>query len=420
MKKICFYTLTLLLLLLCLTFASCENDDIDTPEGEEPLSKDTVTLYVYNWGEYISDGSEGSLDTNKKFEEYCKKVLKKNVKVNYSTYSSNEDMYAKITGGQASYDIIIPSDYMIARLIAEDQLLPIYPAQSISNYQYIDPDFKGMYYDPTEAYSVPYTFGTFGIIYNTSMVPETEPNLGSWALMWDEKYKGDILQFRNPRDAFATAQFYLGKDINTTDLADWNAALEKLIEQKRATNTAYVMDEIFSKMQSGSAAIAPYYAGDFFTMYAENEDLAFFYPEEGVNIYVDAMCVPKSSKNPDLAKEYINFMLTEEIAVANAEYICYASPNLLVQQNEDYQTYMTEEIHPDALSVLYDFDRETTEYFHNLPTETLSYMNELWEELMIAGNPGTGIYILCAICATVMTASLITYVVIKKKRESYY
>ncbi len=419
MKKLFLFTFAMLLTLFCLCMSAC-GDDAVTPEGEEPLSKDTITLYVYNWGEYISDGSEGSLDTNKAFEEYCKKVLKKNVKINYSTYSSNEDMYAKITGGQASYDVIIPSDYMIARLIAEDLLLPINPTQTIPNYTYIDEDFKGMYYDPTQSYSVPYTFGTFGIIYNTSMVPDTEPNLGSWALMWDEKYKGDVLQFRNPRDAFATAQFYLGKDINATDPAAWNEALEKLIEQKHNVNTAYVMDEIFSKMQSGSAAIAPYYAGDFFSMYAENEDLAFFYPKEGVNIYVDAMCVPKSSKNPDLAKEYINFMLSEEIAVANAEYICYASPNTLVQQNADYQAYMTEEIHPDALSVLYDFDRDKTEYFHNLPTETLSYMNELWEELMIAGNPGTGIYLLCAVCATVITAGIIVYVVIKKKRESYY
>jgi spermidine/putrescine transport system substrate-binding protein len=252
------------------------------------------------------------------------------------------------------------------------------------------------------------------------MVPETEENLGSWALMWDSDYRGDVLQFRNPRDAFATAQFYLGLEINSTNPVFWRSALESLIEQKRNTNTAYVMDEVFSKMQSGSAAIAPYYAGDFFTMYAENEDLAFFYPEEGVNIYVDAMCVPKASKNPDLAKEYINFMLSEEIAIANAEYICYASPNTLVQQNADYQAYMTEEVHPEAMKYLYEFDRDTTEYYHNLPTETLSEMNVLWEELMIAGSPGKSIYILCAISAGVLAVVAVWYCLRRKKRASYY
>jgi spermidine/putrescine transport system substrate-binding protein len=155
-------------------------------------------------------------------------------------------------------------------------------------------------------------------------------------------------------------------------------------------------------------------------MYAENEDLAFFYPQEGVNIYVDAMCVPKTSKSPDLAKEYINFMLSEEIAVANAEYICYASPNTLVQQNEDYQAYMTEEIHPDALSVLYDFDRDTTEYFHNLPTDTLSEMNVLWEELMIAGDPGKSIYVLCAVFAGALLIAGCVYYLRRRKRSSYY
>ena len=293
-------------------------------------------LYVYNWGEYISDGSEGSLDSNEAFENWYFETYGERVKVTYSTYSSNEDMYAKLSAGAVSYDVIVPSDYMIERLIDEDMLAPL-DYSNIPNIENIVPEFYGAdaefdYYDVGNVYSVPYFYGMIGIIYNTTMVDEADT--GSWELMWNEKYKGNILQFNNSRDAFGTAQYYLGIDVNSKDETEWQRALEKLRQQKNIVQ-GYVMDEIFNKMQGGSAAISAYYAGDFLTMYEENEDLEFYYPEEGTNLYVDAMCIPKTSKNKLAAERYINFMLSEKPAIANAEYTYYASPNRLVRENAE-------------------------------------------------------------------------------------
>lgn len=414
MKKSSLITFTLLCLIcLLITFASCGNNDTsDNSSGKQ-------TLYVYNWGEYISDGSEGSLNVNKEFEEYCKTELGIDVTVNYSTYSSNEDLYAKLSSGAVTYDVIIPSDYMIARLASSGLLAEINPKETIENYKYIDDDFKGLYYDENELYSVPYTFGAVGVIYNTDIIPESEDNLGSWALLWDEDYSGNILQFNNPRDAFGTAQYYLGYSVNSQDESEWRKALDLLKSQKGVVQS-YVMDEVFNKMKGGSAAIAPYYAGDFLTMYADNDLLSFYYPTEGTNVFVDAMCIPANTQNYDLALEYINFMLSEEIAIANAEYICYASPHMLVKENEDYVQYMTDEIHPDAITVLYEFDMSNAEFYHDLPVETLSTMNTLWEELKIESNIGASIYIICGvIVATVVFGGI--YIGIKKKiRASYY
>lgn len=415
MKKIISVFFAILLLATPFLLTSCGKSD----EGEEAVSGETTTLYVYNWGEYISDGSDDSLDVNRAFEEYCRKVLKKNVKVNYSTYSSNEDLYAKLSSGAVSYDVVIPSDYMAARLAAEGLIREYNPKESIENYKYIDSRFKGLYYDPDEKFSVPYTFGTVGVIYNTKYVPEDDENIGSWALLWDEKYAGNILQFNNPRDAFGTAQFYNKTSINSNNPDDWRAALDLLVKQKSIVQ-GYVMDEVFNKMKGGSAAIAPYYAGDYFTMYSDNEDLAFYHPEEGTNVFVDVMCIPSSTKNFDLAKEYINFMLTEEIAVANAEYVCYAWPNTLVKDNEEYIAYMTEEIHPDAISILYNFDMSNMEFFYDLPDDTRSLMNSLWEELKIESNIGAAIYIICIVIIVFLVTVFAVRFIIKRRRKYYF
>ncbi len=408
MKKIVTVCL-LLLALLC--FVSCG-------ENEEPASG-TTTLYIYNWGEYISDGSEDSLDVNAAFEEYCREELGLNVKVNYSTYSSNEDLYAKLSSGSVSYDVVIPSDYMVARLAAEGLLKELNPNETVENYSYIDENFKGLYYDADERWSVPYTYGTVGIIYNTEIVDADDEDLGSWSLMWDEDYSGNILQFNNPRDAFGTAQYYLGYSVNSDNENEWKEALELLKQQKNVAQ-GYVMDEVFNKMKGGSAAIAAYYAGDFLTMYADNDLLNFYHPAEGTNVFVDAMCIPANTKNYELAIEYINFMLNEEVAIANAEYICYASPNRLVYENEDYIAYMTEEIHPEALSVLYDFEMDSMEFYHDLSDETRLVMNSLWEELKIESKIGKGIYIICAVIVVTLGAVLVTHFIKKKIRASYY
>ena len=251
---------------------------------------DTLTLNVYNWGEYISDGSDGSLDTIHAFEDWYESTYGQKVKVNYSTYASNEDLYAKLKSGAVSYDVIIPSDYMIARLKDEGMLQPL-NFDNIPNYQHIHEGFQGLYYDPDNQYSVPYTYGVVGIIYDANQVDPADAQ--GWDLMWNEKYAGKILQFNNSRDAFGTAMYKDGLDVNTTDKAQWDQALQTLLDQRPLVK-GYVMDEIFNSLESGEAAIGAYYAGDYFTMaeaQAENVDLQFYYPEP-TNYFIDAMCIP--------------------------------------------------------------------------------------------------------------------------------
>ncbi len=384
--------------------------------------KETV-LYVYNWGEYISDGSEGTLDTNAEFEKYCEEVLGLNVSVNYSTYSSNESMYAKVSSGSAVYDVIIPSDYMIERMVSEDLLAPL-DLTKIPNYEFIDDRFKGdnVYYedDSDNTYSVPYFYGMIGIIYNEDIVDELDAEKQSWDLMWDEKYSRDILQFNNSRDAFGTALYRLGYDVNEATDEEWYEALDTLKAQKDIVQ-GYVMDEIFNKMSSGSAAIAAYYAGDFLTMYEDNDSLSFYYPKEGTNSYIDAMCIPKNSSNYDLAHEYINFMCAKEIAIANAEYTYYASPLTSVIEDEGYQETMAE-VHEDAIEILYgDMAASVpTQAYLNLSPERLTFVNELWEELKVQSGISPGIYVTCGIILVAIIALAVKHIVTKKIREKYY
>ena len=219
------------LLLVCLLMALCISSLASCEEQDEVL-----TLYVYNWGEYISDGSDDSINVNRAFEEYCKAELHITVKVNYSTFASNESMYAKVSSGSTKYDVIIPSDYMIERMVKEEMLEPL-DLSKIPNYEFIGDAFKGenVYYEcnSEETYSIPYFYGMIGIIYNTSIVDEDDEQLGSWDLMWDEQYKGDILQFNNSRDAFGTAQYKLGLDVNDETEENWRKALDELLEQKK-------------------------------------------------------------------------------------------------------------------------------------------------------------------------------------------
>ena len=367
MKKMMTLLAAILLLALCLTGCG---------------GKDTLTLNVYNWGEYISDGSEGSFDTIREFETWYEETYGQKVTVNYSTYASNEDMYNKISSGAVSYDVIIPSDYMIAKMAEENLLHPL-NFENIPNYQYIDDAFKGLYYDPQNQYSVPYTYGIVGVIYDANVVDETD--VGGWELMWNEKYSGRIVQFNNPRDAFGTAQYKLGLDVNSSDKAMWDLAYGEMLAQ-RPLVYSYVMDEIFNMMESGEAAIGAYYAGDYFTMVdaqAENVDLQFYYPEQ-TNFYVDAMCIPSCAQNKELAEIFINYMLSEEAAVANAEYTYYASPNSLVYNNATY----LEDLGEDTIAVLYpELGNFAEQYnkmaFRNLDSKALDYLNTLWENLKI-------------------------------------
>lgn len=418
----CLLLLSMILSALFLS-VSCGGQD----EEDQPTSRGGLTLNVYNWGEYISDGFEGSYNTNKEFEKYYYEKTGKKVTVNYSTYATNEDMYAKLKSGAGNYDIVIPSDYMIQKMAEEGMLYAFNPAETVENYRYINENFRGKYYDPEEKYTVAYSYGMIGVIYNTTLVDEEDAARRSWDLLWDEKYRGKILQFNNPRDGFGTAQYLLGIDINSVDKADWDRALQKLIEQKPLIQ-AYVSDEIFNKMTGGSAAIGAYYAGDYITMVEDNDALAFYYPVEGTNVFVDAMCIPANAQNKELAIEYINFMLSEDAAVANAEYIGYASPNSLVYNSETYREDMGE----DAMDILYGTEGANDNYrfadgtpidpyYHSFTPEIQDYVNVLWESLKTENSVEAWVHIVTAAIVVLVAALGITTAVQKKKRmRDYY
>jgi len=323
-------------------------------------------LNVYIWGEYISDGAEGSRNLYREFEQ------KTGIKVKHTNYPTNEFLYAKLTGGGVKYDVIFPSDYLIQRLIAED-LLEKLDFSQIPNFEYIPDEYRNLYFDPEGAYSVPYTVGTTGLIYNKTMV-ESVPD--SWDAMWNPAYAGKLLQFESPRDAFGVAQFLLGQDVNTTSQADWRAAADKLKEQAPLVQ-AYVSDEIYGIMEGENAIVGPYYAGDFILMNENNPDLAFAFPKEGVNFFYDSMCVPKGAQNYDYAMQFINFMLEPDVALANAEYIKYASPHTAVRENPDYSYYQNPIIYPDPAAL------PPVQNFENLPQDILTLMNNLWTEVKI-------------------------------------
>ena len=326
-----------------------------------------VTINVYNWGQYISDGSDDSLDVIAAFEEAYP-----NIKVNYSTYDSNEIMYAKLANGGITVDVIIPSDYMIGRLIAEDMLLEL-DFDNIPNYQYIDENFKNTAYDPENKYSVPYTWGTVGLLYNTQYVDEAD--VTGWELLWNEKYEGKILTFGNSRDAFGIAQFMLGFDLNTTDKKQLNQCAELLKKQKPVLQQ-YVMDEIFAIMQNEEAWIAPYYAGDCLTMMGENENLDFYLPEDqGFNMFIDAMCIPACAKEKEAAELLINFLCEPEIAGANMDWICYGTPLSAAKEFIDPETVADPVTYPNEESLV------NGSSFAYLPEEISRYMESLFMDV---------------------------------------
>ena len=329
--------------------------------------QEQITLNVYNWGQYIADGSDDSMEVIREFE-----ARYPHIKVNYSTYDSNEIMYSKLSNGGITVDVIIPSDYMIARLISEDMLLPL-DFDNIPNYQYIDENFKNTAYDPENIYSVPYTWGTVGILYNTKYVDEAD--VTGWELLWNEKYAGKILTFGNSRDAFGVAQYLLGYDVNTTDKAELQHCAEMLKQQKPVLQQ-YVMDEIFAIMQNEEAWIAPYYAGDCLTMMGENENLAFYLPEkQGFNLFIDAMCIPTCAKEKEAAETFINFLCEPEIAGANMDWICYGTPLSAAKEFMDPEMVNDPVTYPDE-AVL----RNGSSYAY-LPEEISRYVESLFMEV---------------------------------------
>lgn len=326
-------------------------------------NSDQIVLNVYNWGEYID------LSVIDQFEEEY------GIQVNYTTFDQNESMYTKIISGSADYDIVVPSDYMISKMIQEDLLAEI-NFDNIPNYKFIDEAYKNLDYDPDNKYSVPYTWGTTVIMYNDKYVAPEDVEAKSIDLLWNEKYAGNILMFDNPRDVFGLALKKFGYSMNTTNATEWQKAADSLYEQKPLIS-AYVMDQIFDKMISEEAYIAPYYAGDWLTIAEENEHVQCYIPVEGANLFVDAMCILKSSKNKEAAELFINFMCETEIATLNAEAIGYATPHTGAREMLDAEVTGNEIVYPDAETIA------RAEVYTNLPQNVLNLQSDLWMKLKI-------------------------------------
>ncbi len=297
MGKIRILCLALLLIVAVLSFSACFKD-------QRPV------LNVYNWGDYIDESVIAEFE--KEF----------NIRVNYDTFSTNEDMYVKVKSGGGNYDVLFPSDYTIERMIKEGMLQKL-DFNNIPNYQYIEEQFKNLDYDPQNAYSVPYMWGTVGIIYNKKKV--TKP-VTSWQILWDQDYAKQILMLDSQRDSIGITLKMLGYSLNTRNLKELEAAKEALIKQKPLV-LAYVGDDVKDKMIAGEAALAVVWSGDAVYMMRENPDLAYVIPEEGSNLWFDAMVIPTTSKNKEAAEKFINFLCRTEIAYKNTDYIGYSTPH---------------------------------------------------------------------------------------------
>ncbi len=362
-----------------------------------------LTLNVANWGEYMSVNDDESLDVNSEFETLT------GIKVNYKTYSTNEELYAKLMSGGADYDVIIPSDYMISRMIKEDMLQKL-DFENIPNFSLIDKKFLNPTYDPTNEYSVPYMWGIVCIIYNTKMVSS---KIDSWNALWDEKYKGNILMFNNPRDAFGIALIKNGFSLNTEDKSELQKAAQDLKEQKKIVQS-YVMDEIFDKMEGGSAAIAPYYAGDAVTMMEENPDLSYCIPKEGTNRFVDAACIPVAAQHKEAAEMYINFLNEPEIAYANCTYIGYSTPNTAAYELLDDEIKNNPLQYPDD-----EYLQNKTEAFKDLSDETNEYTKQLWNEVKASSSNSWLLMMIFLILAVVLSIYINIRRAKKKKQDIF-
>ena len=417
MKKIIYF---LVLVSMIFSLSACRlqhiNEDeeeeeqtltIENPEFYERFKDKGMSINVYNWGEYISDGSDGLLDVNSEFTKLT------GIQVNYSTYATNEELYAKLKGGGASYDVIIPSDYMISRMIKEGMLQKLNFA-NIPNFENIMDKFRDKDYDKGNQYSVPYTWGTVGIIYDNTAIDMPEEDI-DWDILWNEDYADSILMFDNPRDAFAIAETLLGYSMNTENPREIKAAAEKLKEQKPLVQS-YVMDEIFDKMGAGEAVLAPYYAGDAVTLMDEYDHLSFVIPKSGTNLFFDAMCIPTCAQNKEAAELYINFMLEPDIAYATTSYIGYSTPN------EAAFEMLDDEVKEDGISYLDDeyLDNHTT-VFVNMSDEANRLMQDLWTEMKSTEDSTKNKWVVPIFMLSCILLSILILVrrAVKKKKDVF-
>ncbi len=363
-----------------------------------------IEIDVYNWGEYVANDSVNFLDVNEDFEALT------GIKVNYTLFSSNEELYTKLRSGGTNYDVIVPSDYMIGKMIGEGMLQKL-DFDNIPNYKYIDEKYKNTNFDPDNAYSVPMYWGVVGIIYNTTMVDEED--LTGWNILWNEKYADNMLMFSNSRDAFALSLLDLGYDFNTTDQMEIEEAAGHLRAQKPLVQ-AYVMDEIYDKMEGGEAAVAPYYNGDAVLMMDVNEDLDFFIPEN-TSIFIDSMCIPTGAKNKEAAEMYINYMCESTVAAANSYYVGYSTPHMGAMELLDEELVENEIAYPDDELI------SSLDAFLTLPKETSALTDRLWTDIMAQGSDSVifqTIFLVVVVIIYVIYKLFNNY--IKKKRMSYY
>ena len=362
-----------------------------------------VTLYVYNWGLYISDGSDDSIDVVKGFEDLT------GIKVNYTTFDSNESLYAKMKSGGASYDVIFPSEYMVGKMAAEGMLAEL-NYDNIPNIANVGEEYLGWDFDPDNRWSVPYMWGTTVLIYNTTMVEE-EPT--SWDALWDVRYANNVLMFNNSRDAYAIAAKRQGLSLNPASVEEVDTVMGDLKAQKSVVQ-AYVMDEIFDKMEGGEAALAPYYAGDALIMIDENPDLAVVHPEEGVNFFVDNMCVPANAKHKEAAELFINYLCEPSVGLANCDYIGYSTPLTEVWEELDDDLKYSEVAYP-GKEVM-----DKAEVFITLPEEVNAALDAQWSEMKSYEEGGSGWMIVVFLLAAVALSCFNIWRKLRKKSRDNY
>ena len=364
-----------------------------------------ITLNVYNWGEYISNGTDGSMDVVKEFENLT------GIRVNYTTYDTNESLYAKLKSGGGNYDVIIPSDYMIGKMAAEGMLEELDPA-NIPNAALIGDAYRSKPFDPQNKYSVAYTWGLVCIVYNRTMVDEGDLEQG-WGILWDEKYAGQVLMFNNSRDAYAIGAFKSGSSVNPQTTEEVDAVVDELKAQKPLVQ-AYVMDEIFDKMIGSEAAVGVYYSGDAITMIDDNPDLAWVFPEEGTVLSVDSMAIPATSEHEEAAEMFINFMCEPDVGKANIEYIGYTTPMHCVWDILDEDLKYSEIAYPSE-----DIAAKE-EVFTALSDEVNSELDVKWSEMKSYDEGGSGYLFLMLLAAMLALACFNIWRKVRRKTRNMY
>ena len=342
-----------LILCILIAFSACAM-------GSASASAEELT--VFNWFDYIDPAV---IDL---FEDET------GITVKYVNFTTNEEMYTKLEAGAGTYDVIFPSEYMIERMIAHDMLEEL-DLSAMPNFANVMDRLKDPSYDPGNRFSVPYMWGTLGYLYNTEMVDE---ELTSWSALFDEKYAGNVIMMNSMRDSIGLALKYLGYSMNTRNEAELNEAKDLLIKQKQdKIQCGYLLDETKDKMVGGEAAIGVVYSGDAQYAIEKNENLVYVVPEEGSNIWVDGMCIPKGSKNVEGAMKFIDFLCREDIAAMNFDYIYYCSPIQAVVDGLDEEEAAQSTINPSEDVV------SRCEYFNDV-SDCMELYENAWMEVRLA------------------------------------